>query len=531
MLKQVQRSRRAAPFIFAVAVSALAARPCPAAELPPDLALVPPGATAVVTVRAGAVLEKLGLDLGRGPLAFLLELEKLVGLKVADIDRATFLTEGDPPTSATLFIVRMAKPFDPKRVGRHLGLPGELPAERSEKRVIYGIPSTAQSPTSFCIEGDRTLVFGNSDLLKAALAPREHGTQLLADVLAEADRHDLLALVAAMPNTKGEPARFSAHANGPPASHATDVAPEKPMAILGVPAPVGAEVLTLALDVGKETTVEARLNFADVPSANQAEPLVHFGLEVLRGQALMLTVMAGTEFLDPKLFGLPARDRHVMDRPTEAFLKVARGAEKCLQSATVRRQGRTIRVAVKSATDVRELRQAIQAISEFEGACWAQSCKDSSTGPVGMVFAPDRALRAPGANTPTPASGLPMATYLPTAPLYVPATPAPGGAGPVPTVSPASSTLPASTPAADLPMLRPGPAGTVKFAVANVKRDAALLFRQDEGGKLTFVRKVAAGEAVDVESRAGYRWYAIFADKPAGITFVPVRPDDVVLLR
>jgi hypothetical protein len=62
--------------------------------------------------------------------------------------------------------------------------------------------------------------------------------------------------------------------------------------------------------------------------------------------------------------------------------------------------------------------------------------------------------------------------------------------------------------------------GPVKLTVANVTKEAALLFVEGDNGKLVFSRKVPAGEAVDVETAAGQRWVAIFAERPAGESHV-----------
>lgn len=500
------RTWRMAHVGFTLAALMLVSRPGSAADLPPDLALVPADATAVATVRAGALLEKLGLDLGRGPLAAVREAEKLLGLKVTDVERATLVLRGPLPATP-LWIVRMAKPFDRDQLCAALRAGGLEPQLQTDTRVLVTFSSLQRCRNDLCSEGDRTILFGNSELLTAALSAHLLAEPALAAALAEAKRHDLVAWVGAVPAAKPGPPTTSARADGPSALHISykrQAPVARPVEVLGVPAPVGVEALTVTLDVGKETVVEARLSCADGESARRAEPLVQFGIEVLRGQALMLTVTAGMELLDPTQFGLPARDRPA-DRSAEPFLKVLRGAEECLQAANVRRQGKTVRVAVKTPTQGKQLGEAIQAIAEFEGTCWAQSCQR-----------PPQHVPATGA---APAGSLPARRLVPVqaGQLIEPVNPPadPGGFQSVGVPGP----------------LTPAAAGPVTFAVANVKKEAVLLFTEGEGGKLRFVCKVPAGDAVDLTSGPACRWIAVFAGAPAGTAFTVTEQGKVVLLR
>jgi hypothetical protein len=78
----------------------------------------------------------------------------------------------------------------------------------------------------------------------------------------------------------------------------------------------------------------------------------------------------------------------------------------------------------------------------------------------------------------------------------------------------------------------PQPAsGPIKLAIGNVSKEAALLFQEGDGGKLTFQKKVPPGEAIDVETTPGQRWVAVFADNPAGQTYVATPDKTTWLLR
>jgi hypothetical protein len=128
---------------------------------------------------------------------------------------------------------------------------------------------------------------------------------------------------------------------------------------------------------------------------------------------------------------------------------------------------------------------------------------------------------------PVPPSSLPPTSVppppLPSSSPAVGALPPPSVAPPPPTPLPAVAvtTVAATLPAAPKAM---------KLAVANVRKESALLFTMSDG-KLTFVQKVPPGSAVDVPAAPGQRWVVVFPDNPAGETFAPSQPESVWLLR
>jgi hypothetical protein len=82
-----------------------------------------------------------------------------------------------------------------------------------------------------------------------------------------------------------------------------------------------------------------------------------------------------------------------------------------------------------------------------------------------------------------------------------------------------------------MPVVPVLPATPVKLTVANVTKEPALLFSEGENGKLVFHRKVPAGEAVDVDTAAGKRWVAVFAENPSGETCIVAANHSPWLLR
>jgi hypothetical protein len=77
----------------------------------------------------------------------------------------------------------------------------------------------------------------------------------------------------------------------------------------------------------------------------------------------------------------------------------------------------------------------------------------------------------------------------------------------------------------------PAPETRLAFTVANVKKEEVLLFTEGGEGRLDFVRKVPAGEAVDLQSAPGVRWVAVSTVQPDGQTFNPRRAGEIWLLR
>jgi hypothetical protein len=58
-----------------------------------------------------------------------------------------------------------------------------------------------------------------------------------------------------------------------------------------------------------------------------------------------------------------------------------------------------------------------------------------------------------------------------------------------------------------------------------------VLFTVDPHGELTFVKKVPAGDAVDLKTRQEVRWLAVFTTEPYRVKYVVAQPDAVWLVR
>ncbi len=114
----------------------------------------------------------------------------------------------------------------------------------------------------------------------------------------------------------------------------------------------------------------------------------------------------------------------------------------------------------------------------------------------------------------TPPESLVIPTLPQTAPVYNYLAPQPAYSVQPNQVMPAPAALPVMpVKANETPVTQPKT--PVKLSVANVRKETALLFTMADDGKLTFVQKVPAGEAVDVQTTSGQRWTEIYTDNPA----------------
>lgn len=80
------------------------------------------------------------------------------------------------------------------------------------------------------------------------------------------------------------------------------------------------------------------------------------------------------------------------------------------------------------------------------------------------------------------------------------------------------------------PMVKP-PATTTQVTIANIRKETGLLFKVADQGELTFVQKVAHGEAVDLETVTGQRWVVVFVEQPHHESRVIKQENEVWLLR
>jgi hypothetical protein len=245
------------------------------------------------------------------------------------------------------------------------------------------------------------------------------------------------------------------------------------------PAPLAdLETLTGVLDFSRSISFELRGQCGNEDSVQPLRKALHGGMTLLRGQLLMISGLPDVAGFIPGLDSDRDAFRWVPWRLLREFIKG-------LDQADILTDGRSLSVALSVAMSARGVRTEM----ERSMAKWlADNGKDITTP---LPFTP-------------PAKAV----------LADPLIPVPGQ---VPETAPAVEPAPV-VPADYRPSWRKvQPAEErIKLAVANVRKESALLFEMDKDGKMTFLQKVPAGEAVDIKTAPARRLIAIFSDNTAG---------------
>src|SRR5262245_7212884 len=159
----------------------------PKAELPADLALVPPGAFAVLSVRPGDVpkdptLTRVGIQFAGVREQEIRDVPttddavaQLIGLRPSDVERVTLIAR-DPTAMARqgapefLVVLSTRSPLDVKTIREKLAeLCGTFDPQDYQGRRIYTARSTRTTVTLFRA-GERELAFGTTTEIQAAIA-------------------------------------------------------------------------------------------------------------------------------------------------------------------------------------------------------------------------------------------------------------------------------------------------------------------------------------------------------------------------
>jgi hypothetical protein len=569
-VRQLKQRSTGAGVLLALAVIGAAAGGLRAAETPsraaaPDLDLVPADAAGFVTARVAGIADKLGLKDARG-LAGMVDWQAgFAGVRTTELERFTviFTTPSDPSDVVSVY-------HTTKRCDRAAVLKALAPEARPVKRggKVFHVNANG---AAVHFADDRLFIYGPEKRVTEVIGKRgpDAGAPLAA-ALRQAPGHDVFSwsraedpdeaatraaaktcvgrgrrTVTACKRSSGGPGDL------PPLS---DLLPHRgALAVAGdLPMPEGVEAADAFLDLGERTVLGLRLHFADEASARNGAKFVR----VARDAARAMLLMAQTEFAAvDSLSGLDDAggdaDYQAMIPLVRGLLPIIRPLEKGLDRAAIDAEGKTVPVVVSVPLGAKKVRTAL-----LSGLAWVAPVGTTSDGTAPLPF---RAWTAPAAPA-APAhrcqpSGCPaVPDAVPVLPVYssplvgtlpaqasvlpptvVVAPPAPSQPGtpfmPASNWTPAVSTAPVGcaipTPPATTAVVPAVamttttlPPAAVKLTVANVTKEAALLFTEGENGKLVFNRKIPAGEAVDVETTAGKRWVAVFADNPAGETHV-----------
>jgi hypothetical protein len=290
-------------FRLPLAAAVLAAAvPAVAADLPPDLALVPGTAAGFAHVRLAAVWKLDAMApyrrvVERAGQRALDALDTRFAPPASSVERVTavlFVGERLQPSAA--LVVHLSAPADAARV-RSAHLPDGVP------KSAGGREYHASKERAIAVVGDRTLVVGEEADVRAVLAGT--GSGVFAPALraaAAGDRHAVAAVnVPALPV--------------PP--DAVEQLPQeyRPLA--------RATVVSAAVTLGAETAVEVRATYPDAPSAATAERSLRKAADLARVFLNQQRQEAERELFRPAAKG---DARPLAELPTAASLVAALGA-------------------------------------------------------------------------------------------------------------------------------------------------------------------------------------------------------------
>ena len=453
-------------------------------ELPraDDLALLPTNVTGFVSVHLAHLLGKLGLKEHDSPL--FKAWHDGVGVPLSAVERFT-LAATDSEGVNRLLVVQTRRPIDRAAV---------LKACVRDHRTSLGIIETGKPQVEIHV-GTKTglaVHFPSKNLVIVAdsVATMNHCLAKKKDVpaaelkaaLARAVKSDVVAWGA----SKVPPAPAPAISYQPLArrvSRYQDTARFLPF--LPLPLPASLVSGQLSLDLGDKLGLEMRFVFRDEGSARKEVKCVSRLVDLFRAECLSTAAETAAEEMDNEEQASPVHVRRMAE--------LAGMLEKRLQKVEPRVERTTVTVAAEVPFEARQASAALLFLLE-EGP------DQKSEVTPGLFFQSGAAAGRPRAIPDTPPP-------LPPPPL------------PPPTVQ----TM--------VPPPHPPTPSIAKLTVANVRKEAVLLFIVDPQGELTFVKKLPAGEATDLKSVAGERWVAVFMSEPYRVKFVVWQPEATWLLR
>ncbi len=455
----------------------------PEAERADDLALLPAGVTGFVSVRSARLVEQLGLE-PKGEAAGLFKTWQAgVGVPLSDVERFT-VAATDLDGHKRLLVVLMRRPIDRDAVLKACAPDGTV---RETKLEVHTCKKTGLA-VHFAGK-DLFVVADSFQTMKQCLAkPADVAAVGLKAALERAAKSDVTAWGAAKP------------------PHAAPVTTYKPvhwlvrrqreqvkfLPFVPFPLPGGLESGALSFDLGDEQMLGLQLAFRDEPTAKRSVKMVRRLVDMCRCELLGLGADEAAE----------GEERPERPECFEQVAPLCRSLEKQLQKAAPKAEKSSVVVSVALPLKSSEARGAVVAL--------AQQALGSEPTP-GLFFRPG------DDNSPRP---VPMAV------VPSPAPPPPPPTCPAPN---APSVYVVTPPPPPPPPFPPSPPG--KLTVANVRKEAVVLFSVDAQGELSFVRKLPAGEAADVQTVLGTRWLAVFLSEPYRVKYVVSQYDAVWLLR
>jgi hypothetical protein len=483
------KRHHAAALLAGVLVALTTLNPVWASEpaLDPDLALVPPQPLLFVTVRAADLAEKLGVKDAPQKHPWSAAWEKMTGIPLHQVERCTFVAADD---KSNCFIVRTKAPYK-----RDAVLNACVPDAKKEKYEGKVCHVSDKSDVAVHFASDRLVIVGDKDAVKQCLSAKGQRSPSFAGVLSRTGQHDLVCWMAVTQRVDQ-----------------TRIFPIQPDALAELPP--GIEKATIILDVGDKMNIEMRLDCDGEASTRKAEKLLH--VSVAMAQFFLLQAICAQDLADV----YPEMKEGAVAELRAIPIKLIRHAEKGLQDAKFRIDGKTAIASIVLPVDAKMVRSEMKELVKLSAACFGDP---DCPLPFGNKDEPSTSI------TPyTPSEAAPPRNAIALPPIVADSPPAPGIVSQAPEAPrPPSATPPVVQPAPTIA----APVAQVKFTVANVRKETAVLFVMDDNGNMSFAAKVPAGEAVDLQSTSAQRWIAVFTDNPAAESFVVKEGNATWLLR
>ena len=502
-----------------------------------DFAFIPDETVAFTTFQVKSLLGKLGLKNRIDAIPMFNESKTQMGIDLSEIERCTVLSFGSN-LQEIVCIIRTATPCNEAEI-----LAACTP--EAKKCTVQGQACHLSQKNKNCIcfiEPKLYLVASSETAMKRCLKQSkesERDEESLAAALKTAGKHDFL--VWGRLDTLAQLVEF--------------------------PFPGGVESASISLNIGEQLNLDIQVSCSDEEAQRWAKKALTTGLNLVRMQMMMVpTMMDAAQLFTPNDLG----DVKVMGLLPLNLLRIA---EKAMQKVEVKQTGNDLSLSIMLPIDAKMLRKEISSLVRLMGPL-ADSGTTEKGGTVGcspgtfigfqtwtggMTLPAPQCLDHPQYYPATPFSNPAQPSPFPqpsssasvppnvgavynlppTLPVFtLPPSSIPSGVArdPIPStppnVIPASANVP-SIPSATVATSQPiaTSSATMKLSVANVRKEAAMLFTMTNDGKMTFSQKLSAGEAVDLQATPGLRWFAIFSDKPEGLTFTPKQGENIWLLR
>jgi hypothetical protein len=444
----------------------------------------PAVAVSVLTVRPQALLSKLGLKEDHLRFYAPWSWRASLGVPLDRVECFALAEFGEGESRALL--VRTIGPVN--RIEMTFACGTTVGRRCARGREVY----TGASGLAVCFpDGNLALVTDSVETMDRVLPE----LPALRRRLDRGRRHDLAVWTKALPPEGGEGAWGT-------------------LAASGLPVPGETREAWLAVDLADALDVRAGLAFANEAGARTGAKAARTFLELLRSQALAIIVQG-------EMSGLAGAADSVDPFSDWLTPGILRRWERALGAAKVEVKGRSVSLHARLGVGGRKLGGQMKACAKSTGRLEGKPTEPPSPG---LFFGHREKAPRPVADShptpPAPSGSSPSMQLLPSSPP--PAAPS----GP-----PEGTEQPPAGPPPPLPPALPVPPESITLTVANVRKEPVVLFILDAQGELQFQKKLAAGEAADLDARKGQRWVAVFVNAPYRVTATAKEHEQTWVIR